>query len=122
VLDHISLGVSDLQRSRAFYREALAPLGLSPIFDFDDSTGYGRDGTPFFWISRSADATPEQGLHIAFAAATHEAVHAFHAAATDAGATDNGAPGPRPQYTPTYYAAFIIDFDGHHIEAVCRNG
>ena len=121
MLDHISLGVSDLERSRALYGAALAPLGLSAIFDFDDATGYGRNGNPLFWIGRSADATPEQGLHIAFAAASYDAVHAFHEAAVGAGATDNGGPGPRPQYTPTYYAAFVIDFDGHRIEAVCRN-
>ena len=121
MVDHISLGVSDLERSRAFYGAALAPLGLAAIFDFDDSTGYGRDGNPFFWIGHASDVKPEQGLHIAFAAASHDAVHAFHAAAISAGATDNGGSGPRPQYTPTYYAAFVIDFDGHRIEAVCRN-
>ena len=120
MLDHISLGVSDLERSRAFYKAALEPLGLGPIFDFDEATGYGRDGNPFFWIGGSANATPELGLHVAFGAASHDAVHAFHAAAMSAGAQDNGGPGPRPEYTPTYYAAFVIDPDGHRIEAVCR--
>ena len=120
MLDHISLGVSDLARSRAFYEAALEPLGLRPVFEFDEATGYGSDGNPFFWIGRSTEATPETGLHIAFAAASHDAVHAFHAAAMAAGADDNGAPGPRPQYSPTYYAAFVIDPDGHRIEAVCR--
>ena len=122
MLDHISLGVSDLECSRAFYQVALDPLGMTPVYEFDDATGYGRDGNPLFWIGRASDASPEQGLHIAFKAESHDAVHAFHEAAMAAGATDNGAPGPRPQYSPTYYAAFVIDFDGHHIEAVCRRG
>ena len=122
MIDHISLGVGDLERARGLYTAALAPLEITPIYEFDDATGYGRDGTPFFWIGRSENVKPEQGLHVALAADSHEAVRAFHAAALAAGATDNGQPGPRPQYTPTYYAAFVIDIDGHRLEAVCRKG
>ncbi len=116
------MGVSDLERARVFYTAALAPLGITPIYEFDDATGYGRNGNSFFWIGRSDNVNPEPGLHVALAADGHEAVRAFHAAALAAGATDNGPPGPRPQYTPTYYAAFIIDVDGHRLEAVCRKG
>ncbi|MDA0261502.1 MAG: VOC family protein [Proteobacteria bacterium] len=122
MIDHISLGVGDLEHSRKFYETALAPLGIVPIYNFDDATGYGRDGNPFLWIGRStADGVmPEQGLHVALVASSHEAVHAFYEAAMAAGATDNGPPGPRPQYSPTYYASFVIDPDGHRLEAVCR--
>ncbi len=120
MIDHISLGVGDLERSRAFYSAALAPLGITPLHEFDDAIGYGRHGNPCFWIGRSENPNPEQGLHVALAAENRDAVHAFHAAALAAGATDNGAPGPRPQYSPNYYAAFVIDADGHRLEAVCR--
>ena len=87
MIDHISLGVGDLKRARGLYTAALAPLEITPIYEFDDATGYGRDGNPFFWISRSDNVKPEQGLHIALAADSHEAVRAFHAAALAAGAT-----------------------------------
>ena len=124
MIDHVSIGVSDFDRSRAFYETALAPLGVRHLFDVPGdhsggvrATGFGED-RGWFWI---ADERPTTGLlHIAFEARTHAEVDAFHAAALRAGGTCNGPPGPRPEYHPDYYAAFVLDPDGHNIEAVCR--
>ncbi len=117
VLDHVTLKVADYRRAEAFYDAALAPLGLTRVFgDGETFAGYGAD-RPFFWIGsdgRSGYA------HVAFATADRAAVEAFHAAALAAGATDNGAPGLRPHYHPTYFGAFVLDPDGHNIEAVCH--
>ena len=117
VLDHVSLKVADYARAEAFYDAALAPLGLKRLFgDGATYAGYGAE-RPFFWIGsdgRSGYA------HVAFAAADRAAVDAFHAAALAAGARDNGAPGIRAHYHPTYYGAFVLDPDGHNIEAVCH--
>jgi catechol 2,3-dioxygenase-like lactoylglutathione lyase family enzyme len=123
--DHLGLPVSNVERSKAFYRKALAPLGISVLktvpasvtgsFEF---VGLGRDGMPDFWLSQKATVSPP--LHIAFAARSRAEVDAFHAAALAAGATDNGPPGPRPIYHPGYYGAFVLDPDGHNIEAVCH--
>lgn len=126
MLDHITLGVSDFEKSVAFYDQALAPLGLSRLYTVPPelaggilSTGYG-DTRPFFWI---AGQDPTQGkLHLAFSAANREQVDAFHAAALAAGGKDNGAPGLRPHYHPDYYGAFVIDPDGFNIEAVFHGG
>jgi catechol 2,3-dioxygenase-like lactoylglutathione lyase family enzyme len=121
VIDHVTIGVSDLERSRAFYAHALLPLGFSEIAaspaglpevefgleeaaDFAISTGY-RTGAP---------------VHVAFAADRREQVDAFHAAALAAGGRDNGAPGLRPEYSEGYYGAFVLDPDGHNIEAVAH--
>lgn len=122
MLDHITLGVADFDRSVAFYDKALAPLGLSRLYTVPTeftggvmSTGYG-DTRPFFWI---AGQDPTRGkMHVAFRAASREQVDAFHAAALAAGGKDNGAPGLRPHYHPDYYGAFVIDPDGFNIEAV----
>lgn len=116
MLDHITIKVSDIGASRAFYERALAPLGLKVLFQDGDGLGYGSD-RPFFWIAPGTVSGP---LHIAFAAAAHPEVDAFHAAAIAAGGTDNGPPGPRPQYHPHYYGAFVLDPDGNNIEAVCQ--
>ena len=127
MIDHISIGVTDFERARAFYDAALPPLGYRRVMDFGQSAGYG-DGHPGFWIGvpePSPDApdgysvvTP--GAHVAFAAPDRGAVEAFHRAALAAGGRDNGGPGVRPHYHPDYYAAFVVDPDGNRIEAVCH--
>ncbi|GFE64519.1 VOC family protein [Litoreibacter roseus] len=124
MIDHISFGVTDFARSTAFYDQAFAPLGVRRLFDVPEEqsdgvkvTGYGDD-RPWFWLAEENATT---GLmHIALQAKTNAAVDAFHAAALRAGGTDNGAPGLRPHYHPGYYAAFVLDPDGHNIEAVCH--
>lgn len=124
VLDHLSIGVSDLERAAAFYDTALAPLGYVRLFTHPRAVGYGNPGDKdeqFAILGAGAEASaPGNGCHIALAARTREAVHAFHAAAIAAGATDEGEPGPRPRYGPGYYAAFVRDLDGYRIEAVCH--
>jgi catechol 2,3-dioxygenase-like lactoylglutathione lyase family enzyme len=118
VIDHVTLGVSDLDRARDFYDRALAPLGLKRITGADrEFAGYGVPGKGYFWIGPAKEAPT--GTHVAFATSDRATVHAFHEAALAAGGRDNGAPGPRPQYAPTYYGAFVLDPDGHNIEAVC---
>jgi catechol 2,3-dioxygenase-like lactoylglutathione lyase family enzyme len=117
MLDHVSIGVSDIERSTAFYDQALKPLGIERLYA-QDGFGYGKDRKAFFWIGlREAVRT---GTHIAFAAMDHAAVDAFHAAALSVGGRDNGAPGLRLRYHADYYGAFVLDPDGHNIEAVCR--
>ncbi|MBV2141956.1 VOC family protein [Falsochrobactrum sp. TDYN1] len=120
MLDHIGFNISTMTRSRAFYDAALAPLGIAQIMEFRGWVGYGRNGKPEFWIGKQKDARLEGVLHVAFSAGTRSEVNRFHEAALAAGGRDNGAPGLRPQYHPDYYAAFVIDPDGHNIEAVCH--
>ena len=117
VLDHVSLKVADYRRAEAFYDVALAPLGLKRLFgDGETYAGYGSD-RPFFWIG--CDGRTGYA-HVALAVAERAAVDAFHATALAAGGRDNGAPGLREHYHPTYYGAFVLDPDGHNIEAVCH--
>jgi catechol 2,3-dioxygenase-like lactoylglutathione lyase family enzyme len=128
MIDHVSLNVADLGRARGFYDAALKPLGYQRSFDLGDASGYGparaaegaigAHALPF-WIGRDPGARPLPG-HLCFSAADRAAVDAFHAAALAAGGRDNGAPGLRPQYHATYYAAFVVDPDGHRLEAVCH--
>jgi catechol 2,3-dioxygenase-like lactoylglutathione lyase family enzyme len=119
VIDHISVGVSDLQRSREFYRRALTPLGFAEIGPWEDGAqdvAFGLDEADDFAISL---AYPSGGsVHVAFAADRREQVDAFYAAAIAAGGRDNGPPGLRPEYSEGYYGAFVLDPDGHNIEAV----
>ena len=118
MLDHVTIGVTDLEPARRFYDAALAPLGLARLFDDDDLSGYGSTERPFFWIgSRAYVAT---GTHVAFRAADRAQVDRFHAAALAAGGGDNGGPGLRPHYHPAYHGAFVLDPDGNNIEAVCH--
>ena len=124
MLDHIGVDVSDLGKSRAFYEAALAPLGYRVLQELSaEQTGanaivmFGIEA-PEFVIA--TDKAPGLGNHFAFRAETRAAVDAFHAAALKAGAKDNGGPGLRPNYGPTYYAAFVFDPDGFNIEAVCH--
>jgi catechol 2,3-dioxygenase-like lactoylglutathione lyase family enzyme len=124
MLDHLTFGVADFARCAAFYDKALAPLGIKRLFEVSAADtgsapfiGYG-DSRPFFWIGDGAASTGQ--LHFAFAAQSRAEVDAFHAAALAAGGTDNGAPGVRPHYHPTYYGAFVLDPEGRNIEAVCH--
>ena len=124
MIDHITLGVAEFDRSVAFYDQALAPLGLSRLYTVPPevtggimSTGYG-DTRPFFWIA-GQDASRGK-VHVAFTAHTQDQVDAFHAAALAAGGRDIGPPGLRPHYHPNYYGAFVLDPDGFNIEAVCH--
>ena len=119
MLDHVSLGVSDFERSRKFYDQALRPLGIERLYaDGPTAAGYGADRKAFFWIGeKNASQT---GSHVAFAAQDRETVDRFHQAALAAGGRDNGQPGLRPNYHEDYYGAFVLDPDGHNIEAVCR--
>jgi len=120
MLDHVGFAVSDYARSKAFYEQALVPLGLSLLMEpVAQAAGFGKDGKPFFWIEMRGGAVQGR-LHIAFAADDRATVDAFHAAALEAGATDNGAPGVREIYHPNYYGAYVLDPDGHNIEAVCH--
>jgi catechol 2,3-dioxygenase-like lactoylglutathione lyase family enzyme len=124
MLDHISLGVSDLARSRRFYDAALRPLGLVRIVDFEGrGSDYGSAPGSLgveLTITAEADAAPARGAHICFQAPDREAVAAFHRAALVEGGRDDGAPGLRPRYHASYYGAFVLDPDGHRIEAVCH--
>ena len=121
MLDHVSIGVRDIARTRRFYDTALAPLGYRRLSEGDGSLGYG-DKSVAFWISateRPVPADDASGLHFCFTAASRADVDAFHKAALAAGGRDNGAPGVREDYGPDYYAAFVIDPDGYRIEAYC---
>jgi len=123
VFDHLSLGVSDLARSVPLYDAALAPLGLVRLWLTARAAGYGPPGftgeAPLaLVVPRTGAAVPSPAFHLALAAPHREAVAAFHAAAVAHGATDDGGPGIRENYDPGYYAAFVIDPDGHHLEAV----
>jgi catechol 2,3-dioxygenase-like lactoylglutathione lyase family enzyme len=119
VIDHISIGVSDLDRSREFYRRALEPLGfkqLGPWREGARETTFGTDEADDFGLSLEYPAGAS--IHIAFAADRREQVDAFYAAALAAGGRDNGAPGLRPEYSAGYYGAFVLDPDGNNVEAV----
>ena len=117
-LDHVTLRVHDMARSRAFYVAALAPLGISVLMENQGAVGFGRDRRPQFWLG-PADAASGP-LHVAFVAENRAQVRAFYEAALAAGGKDNGAPGLRPQYHANYYGAFVLDPDGNNAEAVCR--
>ena len=116
-LDHLSLPVADVRASRRFYEAALAPLGILLTADHGDAFGFGPHGDEDdFWIVPGGPTRPP--VHLAFPAPDHAAVEAFHRAALGAGGRDNGAAGLRPQYHATYYAAYVLDPDGHNVEAV----
>ena len=118
-ISHMSLGVKDVAKAAAFYDAVLATLGVTRIMAVDGAIAYGR-AYPDFWINLPLDnkpATIGNGSHVAFAARTQAEVDAFYAEALKQGATDEGAPGPRPDYGEPYYGAFVRDLDGHKIEA-----
>lgn len=121
MIDHVGLRVSDYERSKAFYVAALAPLGYGLVMELREAgphAGFGSGGKPDFWIGKGKGSTA--GAHVAFAASDRATVRAFYEAALAAGASDNGPPGLRPQYHPAYYGAFVLDPDGHNVEAVCH--
>ena len=121
MIDHVTVGVSDLERSRRFYMQALLPLGfteIGPPLDQGREIEFGLEEAPNFAISTLYPTGA--AVHVAFAADRREQVDAFHAAALSAGGRDNGAPGVRPRYAEGYYGAFVLDPDGHNIEAVCH--
>ena len=119
MLDHVTIGVTEFERSRRFYDSALQPLGIDRLYgDEGRFAGYGITPRAFFWIGIRNQ--PQTGSHIAFAARDRATVDRFYAAAIAAGAKDNGPPGLRPHYDPNYYGAFVLDPDGHNVEAVCR--
>ena len=126
MIDHAGFPVSDLARAKAFYVKALAPLGYVLIMDLTaeqtgdgfGAAGFGMNGKPDFWIAATAGGIGK--VHIAILAKDRAAVGAFHKEALAAGGRDNGAPGIRAHYHADYYGAFVLDPDGHNIEAVCH--
>jgi catechol 2,3-dioxygenase-like lactoylglutathione lyase family enzyme len=122
MIDHLSLGVRDLAASTRFYDACLAPLGYVRLYASEKGAGYGPPGgegaLDLFAVPGRGAPTPLPGFHVAVTAPTRAAVEAFHAAALAAGGADAGGPGLRPRYGPGYYAAFVVDPDGHKVEAV----
>ena len=120
MIDHTGVIVGSFEASRRFYAAALAPLGHELLLEFHASVaGFGEPGKPDFWIAQGEPNTPR--IHVAFRADTRREVDAFYEAALGAGARDNGAPGLKAQYHPDYDGAFVLDPDGHNIEAVCHS-
>jgi catechol 2,3-dioxygenase-like lactoylglutathione lyase family enzyme len=119
MFDHIGIGVSDLKVSKAFFVQALSPLGVGVVMEVDDAAGLGRAQKPSLWLGTATEGKPLP-LHIAFAADNRSQVDEFYRQALAAGGKDNGPPGIRPHYHANYYAAFVIGPDGHNLEAVCH--
>lgn len=117
MLDHVNLPVSDLDRSRTFYELILKPLNLDFLVQDGDAVGFGKETWEFGVAEESGHIVP---IHLAFCAESHEVVDRFYAIAIESGGQDNGPPGRRKEYGELYYSAYIIDPDGHNIEAVCR--
>lgn len=125
MIDHLGVSVTDYEKSKRFYEQALAPLGYTLIWEVPREHtggigvgGFGVAPKPDFWIDGAGRPSPK--LHVAFRAESRAKVDAFHKAAMAAGGRDNGAPGVRPHYHPNYYGAFVLDPDGHNVEAVCH--
>lgn len=124
-IDHVSVGVSNMTRAKAFYDAALAPLGMAPVMPVEIGgnlvgVGYGKPGKPSFWIQfpiNGQAASMGNGVHIAFRAENRAAVDAFYLAAMEHGGIEDGRPGLRSEYHPDYYGAFVRDPDGNKIEA-----
>lgn len=125
IIDHLGVTFADYARALRFYEATLAPLGIGIVMQVTkeqtggfEGTGFGRNGKPEFWVSNGGRITPH--MHVAFATESRAEVNAFFEAALAAGGADNGAPGVRAQYHPHYYGAFVLDPEGHNIEAVCH--
>ncbi|MGH6860437.1 MAG: VOC family protein [Phyllobacterium sp.] len=125
MIDHTGIIASDFERSKEFYRQTLAPIGYELIVEFPatvtgkaDVAGFGEAGKPDFWVIGGTPNKPP--VHVAFRVGNRAIVDAFHKTGLASGAGDNGAPGLRPHYHPDYYAAFLLDPDGHNVEAVCH--
>lgn len=116
IIDHIGLSVSDVEKSKEFYTKSLAPLGIVCVMEAEGWVGFGKQGKPEFWFG--VDGNLQRPMHVAFSADSQEQVNQFYVATISAGAKDNGKPGLREIYHPGYYGAFVIDPDGHNIEAV----
>jgi len=119
IIDHIGLSVSDYKKSKEFYSKSLAPLDIKLVMEIDGWAGFGKNGKPEFWFGLHKKI--QNPMHIAFSAETREQVDQFYEAAISTGGKDNGKPGVREIYHPNYYGAFVIDPDGHNIEAVCHS-
>lgn len=122
MIKHVLVAVADVEASAAFYKPVLASLSASALMEVPNpetsklaAVGFGDDTGAFFWVGLSAKGPGS--CHVAFSAKSRAEVRAFHEAALNAGGKDNGAPGPRPQYHPDYYAAYVFDIDGNNIEA-----
>jgi catechol 2,3-dioxygenase-like lactoylglutathione lyase family enzyme len=119
MLDHVTIFVSDIERSKAFYDQALRPLGIERLYaEGNTAAGYGANRKAFFWIGLRS--TAQTSVHVALAAQDRETVDEFYKIALAAGGKENGQPGLRPHYHENYYGAFVLDPDGHNIEAVCH--
>ena len=124
MIDHVGFAVADYQTAKAFYLQALAPLGYGLVMEVAQSendapaAGFGANNKPDFWIG--GEGGLNHPVHIALTAKDRSTVDAFYRAAIAAGGKDNGAPGLRPHYHPNYYGAFVLDPNGHNIEAVCH--
>lgn len=125
MIDHIGILISDFAKSKAFYTQALSAIGYTLIAEIPasvtghaDTAGFGKAPIPDFWIGQGSPNKPP--IHVAFTVENRATVDAFYKAAIAAGGLDNGAPGLRPHYHPNYYGAFVLDPDGHNIEAVCH--
>src|SRR5580704_12055814 len=124
MIDHIGFPISDYERSKAFYTKALAPLGYMLVMEVrqnehdSPAAGFGANGKPDLWIG--GEGGLNRAMHVAIAVNDRAAVDAFYHAALAAGGKSNGAPGLRPHYHPNYYAAFVLDPDGHNVEAACH--
>lgn len=124
ILSHVSLGTRDLPRALVFYDAALAALGISRLHTIEGTAAAYGKGPAEFWIVLPRDeraASVGNGVHVGFKAETRDAVDAFHKAAMQTGGTDEGAPGPRPEYGESYYGCFVLDPDGNKIEATFRD-
>ena len=123
MFDHVQIKVDDFESSRVFYEAVLDALGYTVVFKDEGVVGIGSNPHDMFEVRQSGASAPvSKAAHIAFAAKSEDAVRAFYAAALTSGARDNGAPGLRPQYEPGYFAAFVIDPNGHNLEAVYKKG
>ena len=118
LIDHLGLNVSDLAVSRPFYEKALEPLGIMVLADYPKFVGLGEDEAPYLWLAERESTS--HGVHVAFHCKQRALVDSFHEAALSAGGKDNGSPGLREIYHPTYYGAFVLDPDGNNLEAVCH--
>ena len=118
MFDHIGFGVTDYEKSKSFFLQALRPLGIGVVMEGPYGDGIGPKGKPGLWLHQTTDKPSP--VHLAFTAADRAQVDAFHRAALASGGKDNGAPGLRPQYHADYYGAFVIGPDGHNVEAVCH--
>jgi catechol 2,3-dioxygenase-like lactoylglutathione lyase family enzyme len=121
MLSHVSIGVADVAASGRFYDAVFGALGYGRAYEIPEAIGYGREH-PEFWVQLPLEGgtpVPSPGTHFCFGAKSQAEVESFHAAGLAGGGTDAGKPGLRPEYTPNYYAAFLLDPDGHKIEAVC---